>query len=75
MSETWNRLAGRTVQASTPGGVACHFRVQYLDDLGMEWRLFAAYGQLQQARKSLVLLQRNGYSVRIIRYNICPAAA
>ena len=73
ISATSSAQRYRCVAVSTPGGSAPHFRVQYRLDPRDDWRLSGSFRVPEDAHRSLVQLQRDGFQARLIQYRICPA--
>jgi hypothetical protein len=64
----------RMLVASTPGGLACQFRVQHRTPSG-EWHLFGTFHDRTTAHVCLADLQARGLEVRLVAVRICPFSA
>ncbi len=62
------------IAVSSPGGQARQYRVQTLDSDG-QWRLYGSFRHLDQAEQCVARLQQRNVPSRLVRINICPAAA
>ena len=59
---------------STPGGVACQYRVQYRREQARQWQLYGCYTSLDSANDCISQLNSDGFSARVVHYAICPTA-
>ena len=67
-------MAGTLTAASYPGGVPPNFRVQFWDERGGAWKLFASCKDLDRAENYLTTLEMRGLSSRVINFTRCPSA-
>ncbi len=63
-----------TVAASSPGGMARQFRVQFQSLATNDWQCHGTYRNREQAEAAMALLDKEGQKVRLICYNACPAS-
>ena len=65
----------RTIAASTPGGVARQFRVQYQVAGEANWRLFSTFRHQESANSCLEDLTNRGLIARLVPHRLVPVAA
>ena len=63
-----------SVAASSPGGMARQYRVQYQAVQDGDWRMFATFRTRDLAEDCESQLKKRGYQSRIVAYAICPVA-
>jgi hypothetical protein len=64
----------RVRAASSPGGLARQFRVQYQSAGSANWRVFGSFRHRQDAETAMKSLQSEGYRSRLVEFRFCPAA-
>jgi hypothetical protein len=64
----------KQITPSTPGGVACQYRVQYQGNQAQPWVLYGCYTSLDSAKACVSELVDEGFTSRVIHYAICPTA-
>jgi hypothetical protein len=67
----------RSVQAvASPinPGVGRHFRVQFRENAGKDWRMYAVFRHREQAEACLGTLHQRGMTVRLVDCDRCPTA-
>ena len=58
--------------ASSVGGMARQFRVQYLEEESRTWHLYAAFRTRAEAEDCILRLMQQGHRVRLVDANFCP---
>ncbi len=66
---------GNLLAASSPGGMARHFRVQLFDPTTQTWRMHSAFRFVDQATRCADELRSRGADVRVVQYRLCATAA
>ena len=75
MQATTDPVLTRTLVASTPGGLARQYRVQFLPPGEKDWQLFASFKKREPAVTCAQDLQSRGITARILAFRMCPTAA
>ncbi len=60
--------------ASSPGGITKHFRIQVHDAEAESWRMYASFRFLGEAEACLDSLQQRGIEARLVSTDLCPTA-
>ena len=63
------------IAASSPGGMARHYRLQVFDTANDSWRREGTFRFAEEAEAEAHSLRSRGLHARIVSYRMCPVAA